>query len=182
MTHVDAAGDDDVAAALLLEVANLALPIAGENRRPRPLRIGHRRGHHELVLSVEIVSDPGLVILHVGPVTPEVLERLSAKEEGVAALAFGEELIELSLVALLWIEPFAEHLDRAVERAVLRNDEPAWLSVCGGHGDSRSFVSAACWCSVAPYPGWQSNSPLLCPRVRDCGKDIRDPLTDHIVK
>jgi hypothetical protein len=123
----DAAGDDDVLPRLLLELPDGGDRIAAEDRRRLPAGIGQRAGDDVLLHPVQVGGDPGRVLGLQRPVAAEVLEGAPAQQQGVGGLVLAAGLGQLIGAvgpgSLLRVEPVADHLDRAVERDVLRESE-----------------------------------------------------------
>ena len=95
-----AAKDQDRAARLLLQLADLPGDITGDNARPRPGRLAQRRGHHVLGPAVERMGDLVRSVGHRRPVLGEDLigappqqERAGRREQlAVVAAVVSHEL------------------------------------------------------------------------------------------
>lgn len=124
-TEGDAAGDDDVTAVLLLELADPVAPVLAEHGGVLPVRVGEGRGDHDLVHPVQVCGDSGGVVGLVRPIAAEVLEGLPADEEDVFLLALPHHLGVQVLRGGGRVEPVPQELDRAVDGDVLGDRKSA---------------------------------------------------------
>ena len=83
-------------------------------------------------------GDAGRVLGLLRPVAAEVLEGLPAQQQRVGGLVLTAHLGHQVVGVGLGVEPVADHLDRAVERDVLRDDQrphgsfpPSWMTEVG---------------------------------------------------